>query len=105
MKRKRSEVPWRRNWWNGFGRRNARPRISSGRATNKRPPGCGRPERKRPQSRRDEGLRSARAEGEAIRRAAEEEAASACRELTERAIARRDAVIRLAAERLLADDA
>ena len=57
------------------------------------------------QSRRDEGLRSARAEGEAIRRAAEEEAASACRELTERAMARRDAVIRLAAERLLADDA
>lgn len=115
MKRKRSEVPWRRNWWNGFGRRNARPRISSGRATNKRPPGCGRPERKRPpigaefsmrrRAGRDEGLRSARAEGEAIRRAAEEEAASACRELTERAMARRDAVIRLAAERLLADDA
>ena len=93
MKRKRSEVPWRRNWWNGFGRRNARPRISSGRILDEA------------QSRRDEGLRSARAEGEAIRRAAEEEAASACRELTERAIARRDAVIRLAAERLLADDA
>lgn len=78
-------------------------------------PGCGRPERKRPpigaefsMRRRAGGTRawrSARAEGEAIRRAAEEEAASACRELTERAMARRDAVIRLAAERLLADDA